>query len=664
MSNPAGHYYQFGPFRLDTTERLLLRDGHPVPLTPKGYEMLLALVQRSGHIVEKDELLKEVWPDSFVEEGNLTQHVFSLRRALGENANERHYIETIPRRGYRFVASVKELAADNVEASGESHPQNDTFAASEAQSGSIRAGREARQTFARESWPSMAKSMAKIGNSIPALTVAGLFLTGLVTASVLLWNWSKKNEAAANSQVRSIAVMPFKPTTSEAFDQSLGIGMSDALITKLVTIKQITVRPTSAIRQDTDSQRDPMKIGHELGVDAVLDGNVQRLGERIRVTAQLVDTRNASTIWSESFDERFTDLFAVQDAISERVARALALKITPSEREGLKKRDTENPEAYQKYLLGRYFFDRSGVAGAMEKSRDYYQEAIKLDPRFALAYAGLADTYSLDLAYPSSPSSRLEAHDKMQAAALKALELDEALAEAHAALGRIASYDWDWPNAEKEYQRAIEHDPNSATARFLYGWHLGATGRLAQGIAELRRALDLDPLSVNINITIGAFLTAEGKYDEAIEQLKKTVALSPTSLWPRLRLAQAYEMKGETEQAIAEFQKAIDLDESPGKRRVDTAEVRLAQAYAFWGKRAEAEKIIERWRLGPDPRPSYDVALIYIGLGDRDEAFRLLEKVYDAHDMNLLSIVTDPRLNDFRSDPRYSQLIQRLGLKP
>jgi DNA-binding winged helix-turn-helix (wHTH) protein/TolB-like protein/Tfp pilus assembly protein PilF len=664
MSNPASHCYQFGPFRLDTTERLLLRDGHPVPLTPKAYEMLLALVQRSGHIVEKDELLKEVWPDSFVEEGNLTQYVFSLRRALGENANERHYIETIPRRGYRFVASVKELAADNVEALGKSHSQNDTFAESEAQGGSISAHHEARQAFAGESWPFINETMAKLGNSIPALMVVGLVLTGLVIASLLLWNWSKKNEAAPNPQVRSIAVMPFKPTTTEAFDQSLGIGMADALITKLVTIKQITVRPTSAIRQYTGSQRDPMKIGHELGVDAVLDGNVQRIGDRIRLTVQLVDARNGSTIWSESFDEQLSDLLAVQDVISERVARALALRLTPAERERLNKRYTQNPDAYQAYLLGRYFFDRSGVAGAVEKSKDYYQQAIKLDPHFAPAYAGLADAYSLDLAYPSSPSSRLEAHDKMQAAALKALELDEALAEAHTALGRIASYDWDWPNAEKEYQRAIELDPNSATARFLYGWYLAATGHLAGGIAELRRALDLDPLSVNINITLGAYLTAEGKYDEAIEQLKKTVALSPTSLWARLRLAQAYEMKGENEQAIAEFQKAIDLQGNAGKREVSSADVRLAQAYAFWGKKAEAEKIIKRWKLGPDSRLSYDVALIYIGLGDKDEAFRLLQKVYEAHDMNLLSIVTDPRLGNFRSDPRYSQLIQRLGLKP
>ena len=653
MSDPAKHFYEFGPFRLDTTERLLLRDGRPVPLTPKAYEMLLALVQKSGHIVEKEELLKEVWPDSFVDEGNLTQHVFWLRKALGENREEHHYIETIPRRGYRFVASVQELLVDAsgaplalVQSPGSvTDADDDLIADSDSRKGA------------------KAQSQRKTWNSTRAFVTAGV-LIGLTAGSLFLWSLSKKKETFTSPQVKSIAVLPFRPIAADDADNYLGLGMADALITKLSNIKQITVRPTSAVREYTKSQPDSVLIGRKLGVDAVVDGNMQRAGERIRVTVQLIDIRNGLPFWSESFDERFTNVFAVQDVISERVAGALGLKLTPEERERLRKRYTENPEAFQAYSLGRYFFDRSGVAGAMDKAIDYYQQAIKLDPGFARAYAGLADAYSLDLGYPKSSTQRIEAHDKVQAAVLKALEIDDTLADAHTALGRLRFYDWDWAGAESEYERAILLDANYATAHSLYGWYLETVGRTGEGLAEKYRAVELDPLSINANTSLGASLTALGQYDRAIGQLQKTIALSPTSVWPRIRLAQAYEMKEDRGRAISEFQKAIDLFKNPGSQVVSPAEIRLGQAYAFWGDRAEAAQIIEKCKRRPSHNADYDLALIYIGLGKREEAFQILEMVYENHDMNLLSIVTDPRLASFRSDSRYSDLTRRIGLNP
>ena len=653
MSAPGNHFYEFGPFHLDTQERQLLRDGKPVALTPKAYEMLLALVQKSGHIVAKDELLKEVWPDSFVNEGNLTQHVFSLRRALGENANERHYIETIPRRGYRFIASVRELATEN----GKEVAEPQTRIGAEAEGHFVGAG----AIVVNSRKGAEAPSQRKTWHSRSALGLI-IALVVLAAALVLLWNRSRTNEAVANLQVTSIGVLPFKPITAGESDESLGVGMASAVVTKLLSIKKLTIRPATAVSGNSEARKGPVEIGRELQVDAVLDGKIQRAGERIRVTAQLINTKDGSTVWSESFDERFTDLFAVQDEIAGRVAAALALKITPSGQERISKRYPHNPEAYQKYLLGRYFFDRSGIAGAVAKSIDYYQQAINLEPRFALAYAGLADAYSFDLAFPSSPAGRIEAHDKVQAAALKALELDGTLAEAHTTLGRLAFFDWDWQSAEREYQRAIELDPDSAIAHFLLGWYLVVKGRSAAGIAELRRALELDPLSVNINITLGAYLTTAGQYDEAIEQLQKTVALNPTSPWPRIRLAQAYEMKGDRERSISEFQQAMKLFTDSGGQGVGTAEIRLAQAYAFWGNRAEALRIIDKVRQKPETNSDYDIALIYAGLGRSDRAFEILDRVYEKHNMNLLSILTDPRLGDLRSDPRYSKLMQRLGL--
>jgi Tfp pilus assembly protein PilF len=251
----------------------------------------------------------------------------------------------------------------------------------------------------------------------------------------------------------------------------------------------------------------------------------------------------------------------------------------------------------------------------------------------------------------------------VQAAVLKALEIDDGLAEAHTALGRLRFYDWDWANAEKEYQRAIELDQDYSTARFLYGWHLMTVGRMDEGLTQLYRALELDPLSVNINITIGACLTYMGQYDRAIEQLRKTIDISPTSLWPHVRLAQAYEMKGDEQDALAEFQRAIDLNSGLGKDRPGAAEIRLGQAYAFSGNETAAMKIIQKWRHGPKPsQQNYDIAVVYAGLGERDRAFQLLEKVYQDRDMNLLYVRTDPRLGGLRADPRYAELMRRVGL--
>jgi DNA-binding winged helix-turn-helix (wHTH) protein/lipopolysaccharide biosynthesis regulator YciM len=490
--------YKFGAFRLDPFERLLLREGVPLTITPKVFDTLLALVENSGHMVEKDDLIKRIWPDAIVEEANLTVNISILRKALGEK-----YIETVPKHGYRFVAPVERLLDENV---------------------------------------------------------------------------------VLEERTRS----------------------------HLVIEQEIETVPNLFTR----AWRSPAtKI-----LAAVV---VATVGLSVYYFVSRADSKEKAAAWT---------------------------------------RETKSEEAYNAYLLGRYFFDRSGVAGAVEKSIGYYQQAIALDPGYARAYAGLADVYSLDLAFPQSPEKRLEAHNRVQSAVLKALELDDSLAEAHTSLARLRFYEWDWATAEKEYRRAIELDQSYSTARFLYGWYLQTVGRTNEGLAELYRAQQLEPLSININITIGASLTSLGQYDRAIEQLQKTVDLSPTSVWPHVRLAQAYEMKGEMNRSLEEFQKAIALSPE-GTGTVGTPKIRLAQAYAFSGMKDEAMKILHEWNQGDKPRPqTYDIAVVYSGLGDHAKAFELLERVYEDKDLNLLNVRTDPRLVALRSDQRYATLMRRVGL--
>src|SRR6266850_1265640 len=658
--NREAYTFEFGEFRLDPSERLLLREGVPISVTPKVFDTLLALVENSGHMLEKEELMRRVWPDVVVEEANLAVNVSVLRKILGESRGQQ-YIETVPKHGYRFAASVRRFAGESNAIVVEEHTRSHLVIDEEVESG-----------FEPNSINSIKDSgrvtrIAVSGNTQRSLSSAkliALFLLVGVSVGVYYFStWSNSKDKTPAWISKSVAVLPFTRLTGEANDEYLGLAIADALITRLGTIRTIKVRPTSEIREFVDARRDPLAIGRKLGVDAVVDGNIQRDGERVRVTVQLINLNDGSTVWTETFDEKSLNVLTLEDSISQNVARALAVKLSSEENSRLRKRYTENDEAYRAYLLGRYFFDRSGVTGAIEESISYFQQAIKLDPRFARAYAGLADAYSLDLAFPSSPADRLAAHNRVQGAVLKALEIDNTLADAHTSLARLRSYDWEWADAEKEYQRAIELDQENPTARFLYGWYLVTLGRMDEGLAQLNHALELDPLSININITIGACLTNMGQYDRAIEQLRKTSDLSPTSLWPHVRLAQAYELKGDIQEAVAEFQRAVNLNSNAKTKDVGSAEIRLGQTYAFSGNRLAAMKIINKWNRGSKPvQQYYDMAVLYAGLGQREQAFELLEKVYQDKDMNLLYVRTDPRLRGLREDPRYSELMRRVGL--
>lgn len=558
-----------------------------MPLTPKGFDTLLVLVQNSGQVLTRRELMKQVWPDTIVEENSLSKNICALRRALSETPKQATYIQTISKRGYRFVAEVREGWEELDDLIRERHPRTGTL-------------------------------------------------------------------------LRSIAVLPFKSLGVEDSDEYLGLGMADALITRLSNIGQLIVRPTSAVIKYMGLGQDPISIGRELGVDSVLDGRIQKSGRRIRLTVQLVNIQDEAPLWAEKFDAEFTDLFAVQDILSEQVTQALKLKLTRQEKERLATHYTEDTEAYQAYVKGRYFWNKRTREG-LTRGIAYFQQAIERDFGYALAYAGLADCYNLLGFYGFL--SPMETYPKAKAAALEALEMDDALAEAHNSLAWAKlHFDFDWSGTEREFKQAHQLNPGYATAHHWYTAYLSAMGRLEEAIAEMKRAQMLDPLSLIINTALGQTFYFARQYDLAMEQLSKTLEMDPNFVHAHILLGKVYVQRGMYEKAIAEFQKAINLEgeESPYSRGL------LGYAYAVMGNKDGAVKILKELKALSKRRyvPSYNIAEIKAGLGWNDQAFKWLEKAYEQRDGAMVWLKVEPALDSLRSDPRFRHLLRRMRLAP
>jgi len=427
MSTPVNVLYEFGRFQLDPPERLLLCDGHPVPLTPKAFDLLLALINRSGHLVEKDELLKIVWSGSCVEEGNLAVTVSQLRRALNDDRGHHRYIETVSKRGYRFVAEVKRL--------DDSAPV--ITRAQEAQKPRARPGLPPVVVSGTpQSWPEFPK---KKSGAWAALAIA-LSTLLMLLALRILHRKSIQVRTPELAPIHSLAVLPFHSLGTNSSYKYLELGMADAVITKLANTGKIIVRPTSAIQQYAGTQLTPQAVGREQGVDAVLDGRIQRDGNRVRVTVQLIRVLDGVQLWADTFDRQFTDIFSLEDALSEMAAQSIRLQLSGEETRRFTKRSTENPEAYEAYMKGRYFWNKRTEAG-LTKGLDYFRQAIKLDPGFADAYVGVADSYATLGLYSVLPPK--QAFPAAKDASTRALEMDDNLAAGHATLGFIYFYD-DW----------------------------------------------------------------------------------------------------------------------------------------------------------------------------------------------------------------------------
>ena len=640
MGEETRRFYEFGPFRIDAAERTLLRDGQPVPLTPKAFDALLLFVESGGRTIERDDLMNKLWPESFVEEGNLKVTIFKLRKALGESPDREQYIETIPRRGYRFVAPVKESEEPSIRLVVEKRTTSRVLIEQEEE----RIEQPAETTPTRRASASRRFTPLKKALAVAALVVA------LGAAIVCYKVFSGMNSAEDNRAPRSIAVLPFKPLAADEGDEYLGLGMTDTLITKLSSLSQVIVRSTSTVRRFTGNEQDSVEVGRELKVDSVIEGSIQRSGERIRLTVRLVRVKDGRPLWAGKFDEEFKDIFKVQDSISEKVAAALTLKLNVEDKSLLAKRYTENTEAYQLYLRGRYHWNKRSLEG-IKKGIEYFEQATILDPDYALAYAGLADSYLM---------LGNDYYLKAKAAAVTALEIDERLAEAHTSLAYMKMRgEWDWPGAEKELHRAIELNPNYATAHQWYSIYLELTGHADEAVTEAKRAQELDPLSLIINTSFGDRLFFAHQYDRAIEQLRSTIEIDPNFIASHGSLGEVYLQQKLYDQAIAEFQKAKQAENSAW------ASAKMGQVYAMSGKIAEARRIIaeleEQVKHGA-ASPDY-IAGIYARLGEKEQALAWLKRAYEARSDLLVFVKVDPTWDGIRSDARFQELLRQIGLQ-
>jgi TolB-like protein/Tfp pilus assembly protein PilF len=571
MVRQIKYFYEFGPFRMDPAERLLMRHGTPVPLTPKAFETLLILVQNSGHVLTKDKLMREVWPDTYVEEANLTQNVFTLRKVLGESRDGRQYIETVPRLGYRFAPIVREVRGEG-----------------------------------------------------------------------------------PNRSIDSLAVMPLMNASGDPNLEYLSDGLTESIINSMSQLPQLRVIARSTVFRYKSREVDPEKIGQDLSVRGVLTGRVLQLGERLIIRTELVDTADGSQLWGEQYNRRPSDLLAVQEEISREISEKLRIRLTGEEMERLTKRHTEDTDAYQLYLKGCYFLNKYTKEDG-EKALDYFQRAIALDPNYSLAYVGLADYYYRISTTYQSPR---EALPKAKAAALKALELDDTLAEAHTSLAYILMLnDWDWAGAETEFKRAIMLKPGYASAHRWYGIYLVFVGRFDQSLEEMERAHELDPLSLQINVSLAAPFYFARQYEQAIEHFQRTLEMDQ-NFWPaHYLLGWVYEERGEFAKAIEEFQRARKLDDTP------MILAGLGYAYAVAGKHSAAQKILEELKALSKKRyvSPYFIAIVHAGRGEKDEALEWLEKASDDRSEMLAWLKVAPEVDSLRPDPRFASIMRRVG---
>jgi DNA-binding winged helix-turn-helix (wHTH) protein/TolB-like protein len=622
----AKHVYQFGPFELDILAGRLLRDGDPVALTPKAFDLLRLLVENHGRLLEKGELMRRLWADTFVEEANLTQHVFTLRKILGEQPNGRPYIDTVPRRGYLFVADVEEIVEPSLPAQAMTSP-------------------------------------ALPGRRLPlaAPAAAATVLVAAIVAGVVYLEQQRPPPPAATARggAKTLAVLPFRPLGTGSADEYLALGMADAVITRLAQIHGLVVRPTGSVLKYAQSTNDPLASGRELGVDSLVDGRFQRSGDRIRVTVQLLNVRDGSSMWGDTFDGPFRDVFAVQDAISERVAQALVANLTPDERERVTRRYTQNTEAYQLYLRGRYSWERR-TADSLRKSVDYYEQAIANDPAYALAYAGLADSYNILGNFGVLAPS--DAYPKAKAAAARALEIDKDLAQAEVARAFATYlYDRDWDAANRGFARALNEAPNYGPGHQWYAVCLVSRGRFDDAVAEIRRARGADPLSVVINAVTSWIYYLARRNGKAIVAAKETIQMDPNFPLAHTYLGMAYASDHRDEEA------AVELRQGLGRSRREHSDRDLGLlglVLARQGRTSEAREVLRTLERDAheEYRSPYGEALVRLGLGEKDRPLALLNQAVDEHHPWAIHFNVDPALDGLRSEPRFTVLLQRIGI--
>jgi len=637
---------------------LLWSEGDSLAIPSKALDTLAYLVRHAGQTVTKDELMAAVWPDTVVEENNLNKNISALRQLLGEKPGEHRFIATVPGRGYRFVAEVSGI-------------RDEAEYAEIASPGIPRALPGETAPYPAESRPLRIRTN---GRGWWRHWMAWAALGALVIA-VLLIGWSyRRRDSKPPARRVMLAVLPFKNLSGDTGKEYIVDGLTEEILTDLGRLgpEQMGVIARTSAMAYKNTDKTVSQIGKELGVDYVLEGSARSEGEKVRVSAQLIRVSDQTHMWAQNFDRNLKNLLEIEDELGRTLAQQVQLNLSPLREIELAKMRTTNPEAYDLYLKGRYYFNQRTPA-AMKQSIACFQQAIEKDRKFAMAYAGLAETYNLS--YNFGLYSAKESSLQAKAAATKALELDPSIAEAHAALAKVKShYDFDFPGAQKEFLKAIELNPNSASAHFFYAnSYLLPMGLLTEAIVENKKALELDPLSMPMNSFLGNTYAWAGDYDSSYRQFQHTITMDPNFPLAHNHLYRVLEWQGRYKEAIQEFQKSqllMGVDSAEAAReagaRLDAFEKRGERGY--WGYLLQ--EMLQDEQRGPSTqlphregaRPT-EIAALYARLGDKDNAFHWLDRAYEEREGQILTLIkVFPSFNSLHGDPRYPELLRKLGL--
>lgn len=636
MGDTTTYIYEFGAFRVDTRRRLLLSEGKPVRLPAKAFEILLVLLEGRGRLVEKEELMQRVWPDAVVEENNLTVNISALRKCLSEGPGEHRYVVTVPGRGYQFVADVREKDSDLAIEQGATREDV--------------AQKDARSLDSATVQTSNTHELTGRKGAV-RLVLAALLATAVIVSYVA---YSRYRTPTGSTGITSIAVLPFANNTGDPNAEYLSDGIAETLINSLSQLRGVKVIARSSAFKYKGKDVDLNEVAKALGVEALLTGRVTQRGDTLSISVELMKASDQTQIWGEQYDRNAADVLKVQSEISRAISEKLSSRFTSTEQQQLANRARINPQAYELLLRGRFYWRKQGD-GNLKKAIECFEQAIRTDPTYALAYSELSASYNV--LYSSGLLNPKEFKPKAEAAVYKALELDEGLADAHYALAGLKQNDWQWTAAEHEYRRALELNPNLAEAYRFYSFLLMATGRYNEAVEAAKRARELDPLSLGTTAHVVTCLNVARRHDEAMELSRKTLEMDQNFAGAHFGLAFSYAGKGMYREAVNEYQEAIKLGgDSP------TDQIYLGAFYAKSDQRKKAQEILRRLERTTEYVSPGELAVLYAALGERDRAFASLERAYTAHDLQLQFLGADPQFDSLREDPRFKDLMRRVGL--
>src|SRR5579864_3733419 len=641
-ASPGDRIFRFGQFELSEREGELRRNGVRIRLQEQPFRVLVELLANAGQLVTREKLQQELWPaDTFVDfDVGLNTAIRKLRQALSDDADEPRYIETLARKGYRFVAPVNSSAPASRPISKLGEIINETLVSAKA-----------------DSAPAMPKVWPGSRLAPLATVLVALLLLALFAANV--GGWRARLLGARGPTIRSIAVLPLENLSRDPEQEYFAEGMTDALTTNLSKIGALRVISRTSAMHYKGTNKTLPEIARELNVDGVVEGSVMRSGNRVRITAQLIHARTDEHLWAETYERDLGDILRLQSEVAQTIAQQVRVQLTPLQKARLGSAPTVDPEAYDEFLQGRFTWRTVNTQEGLRKAQMFFDQAIQKDPSFALAYVGLASSYIGlgSLRWLSPQEAEVHASEALR----KALELDETLGEAHSILGWLSwRFEWNWPIAEREFKYALELNPNSVESQERYIWFLAWSGRRAEAFAELASMAKLDLLARNGSRAELGIYYHERDYRALVETSRRYITRNPDIWLGHYFLAVGYDGLGHESDAVSEYQKAVELSHS------DTDAVAgLAHAYTAMGKRAEAEEVLsDLLRQSKKSYVSpYMIATVYAGLGDKDKAFIFLEKAYQERSPDIpYFLKADLRLDPLRSNPRFTDLVRRVGL--